>query len=187
MAQPRRRRATTMLLAALGGLSIVPHTVGAQTLTDPDAARAAMESLAFLEGDWVGSGWTLDPQMGRVALRQMERVRRGADGTVLLIEGTGFSTADGEAPAFQALAVVAWTETEGYTMHSWVSDGRAGSRPFEVHPTGFTWSADFPGGRVEYSMELTPAGQWLERGTLYRDGADPMVVIEFQLERRPDP
>jgi hypothetical protein len=158
---------------------------GQGTVADTAARRDAMARLAFLVGDWEGIAWHQTPTQ-RDSLWQTERVRYKLRGQILLIEGLGrrwTGTATPGDTAFNAVAIVDWLPERSYAMRSHTLDGREGTFPIEVSDSGFGWGVEFPGGRIRYTMRLTPAGEWSERGEFSRDGERWFPTFEMLLRR----
>ena len=106
-------------------------------------------------------------------------------GQVLLIEGVGRHGVSGALgdTAFNAVAVVDWLPDRGYAMRSHTLEDRVGSFGLQVADSGFVWGFDVPAGRIRYTMRLTPAGEWLERGEFSRDGTQWFPTFEMRLHR----
>jgi hypothetical protein len=51
--------------------------------------RAAIDKLAWIEGEWRGDAWMMTGPNERHAADQTERIYRAAGGTVLVIHGLG--------------------------------------------------------------------------------------------------
>ncbi|HEX7123901.1 MAG TPA: hypothetical protein VF178_16105 [Gemmatimonadaceae bacterium] len=173
------------VLAVLIGAPIVALDAQAPAAPDTAARRAAMQKLAFLAGDWVGPA-TANMPGGPLRMQQTEWVRYKLGGQILVVEGVGRLLA-GETPGdtvFNAFAIVDWTPQHGYRMRSTTLEGRSGEFPLEVSDSGFVWATSAQGGRVRYTMRLTPAGEWHEVGEYLREGAPAIKVIEMRLKRR---
>src|SRR5437763_13218627 len=68
------------------------------------AQRAAMTSLAFMDGAWRGTGWALGPSGEKISFTQTERVGAFLDGSVKVVEGKAYD-AGGKA-VFNAFATI---------------------------------------------------------------------------------
>ena len=170
-------------LLLLGG-----STLGAQ-MPGPDTAakRKAMEKLAFLVGDWGGEASATVGRGQQIRLWQTEWVRPKLKGQILAVEGIGRRLpATGPADTiFNSWAVIDWAPEKGYFMRSNVLDGRSGEFPVTVNDSGFVWGFEVMGGRVRYTMNLTPLGEWHEKGEFTRDGAQWFPTMEMRLKKTP--
>jgi hypothetical protein len=54
----------------------------------------------------------------------------------------------------------------------------------EVQQNGFVWGIQVPGGRIRYTMVVTPAGEWHEKGEFTRDEQNWFPTMEMKLKRR---
>jgi hypothetical protein len=168
---------------------------GAQLLAQPAmvdtaARRKAMEKLAFLVGDWGGEATAMVAGGQQLKMWQVEWVRPKLKGQILAVEGMGRRLLAG-GPAdtlFNAWATIEWTPEKGYMMKSTTMDGRSGEFPLTVSDSGFVWGIDIPsGGKVRYTMRLTPAGEWSENGQYTRDGTTWYPVMDMRLKRTTSP
>lgn len=165
--------------------AVTTPVLSQQAAADTAARRAAMDRIAFMAGDWAGDAWAMLGPGQRLELRQTEWVRRKVGGHVMLVEGLGRRLTDG-APrdtVFNAVATVDWLPERGYVMRSFTLEGQQGEFPLEVSDSGFVWGFDVQGGRIQYTMRLTPEGQWHERGEFIR-GEQAFPIFEMRLTRR---
>lgn len=144
------------------------------------AQREALAKLAFMDGTWRGSAWTLLPSGEKHTLVQTERVGPFLDGTVKVVEGRGYE-ADGRL-AFNAFGTISFNPaTQAYSMRSHAM-GNAGD--FKLTPTadGFTW--EIPAGpmTIRYTATLKD-GTWVEVGDRIVPGKDPVRIYEANLKR----
>ena len=124
-----------------------PPSALAQRPPDPAALLAAqsdsMLRLAFMDGAWRGTAWTLLPSGEKREVTQTERVGPFLGGSIRVIEGRGFE-ADGRL-AFNAFAVISYDpRASRYSMRSY-AQGRAGDFEITATANGYTW--EIPGGR----------------------------------------
>jgi hypothetical protein len=158
-------------------------------MVDTAARRKAMDKLAFLVGDWGGEA-TAFTQAGQMKLWQSEWIRPKLKGQILAVEGMGRRLlASGPADTlFNAWATIEWTAEKGYMMKSVTLDGRSGEFPLTVSDSGFVWGIDLPqGGKVRYTMRLSPSGEWMENGQYTRDGSTWYPVMDMRLKRTTSP
>lgn len=174
-------KATLSLLAVIAVCA--GSAAGQQTAADTAARHQAMTRLAFLEGDWAGKAWASQGPGSRLEMWQTERVRFKIGGQVLLVEGLGRRLVDGQ-PAdtvFHALGTIDWLPERGYLMRSFTLAGQQGEFPLTVSESGFVWGFDVRGGRVRYTMQVTPSGDWNEKGEFTRDGEQWFPIFEMTL------
>src|SRR5690606_36536348 len=124
-------------IALAAVLLAAPVTASAQVPASPngsEAQRAAMDRLAFMDGEWRGEAIVHGPQ-GTMTLTQTERVGPMLGGSIKVIEGRGYA-ADGSTQ-FNAMATVSWDARAGrYGFRSY-AQGYSGDYPFEVTEAGF--------------------------------------------------
>lgn len=173
---------TSLALAA--ALFCVPVAASAQALNPAGTAeqRAAMQTLSWMDGEWVGEA-TISMGPGQTMTHpHTERIGPMLGGSIKVIEGR---SAGEVAPAFNAFAVVSWDDAaDRYTMRSY-ANGHAGDFPLEAGADGFRWTMPAPGGEVRYVTTFRD-GEWVEIGEFVMPGRDPMKVIELRLRRRGD-
>ena len=174
--------------AALVGLSLIaagrPSMASGQGRPDPAALaaaqREAMSRLAFMDGVWKGSAWTMTPSGERHTLTQTERVGPFLDGSVKVVEGRGYES-DGTV-SFNALGIISYDPgTAAYTMRSY-AQGYAGD--FTVTPTdnGFTW--EIPAGPMTIRhTAVIKDGVWKEVGDRILPDREPIRFLEMTLTR----
>lgn len=169
-----------LLLMALGG----PSIASAQARPDPAALaaaqREAMSRLEFMDGEWMGSAWTMLPSGERHDVTQTERVGPFLDGSIKIVEGRGYE-GDGSL-SFNALGIISYDpQTEAYSMHSY-AQGHVGD--FVLTPTadGFQW--EIPAGpmTIRYTAVIKD-GTWREVGDRILPGQDPIRFLEMTLTR----
>lgn len=179
--------ARRLALVTLLTLTVLGTPAAAQG--PPDAAatlaaqRAAMERLAFLDGEWRGTAWTLAPSGDKHTLTQTERVGSFLGGTVKVIEGQGYE-ADGSV-GFNAFAVVSYDPAgDTFTMRSYAM-GRAGD--FELTPTenGFTWEIPAGPAKIRYTATIAD-GEWHQVGERIVPGQEPVKFFGMDLVRLGD-
>ena len=165
---------------------------GRQEAPQAREARAAMQKLSWLAGQWRGTATIVQPG-GQQTLIQSEDVRFKVFDTSLLIEGTGRNQAAGERPGeivFQALAVISYdAPSKAFKMRAITERGSVDPH-IEVKEKEIIWGFEVPGGggEVRYHIRLSDQGHWLETGEFTRDGGQTwMKFIEMDLQRQDDP
>ncbi len=163
-----------VVLGALwGSIAGWPHPIAAQDASPPRAV-VALRQMGFLIGEWNGDGWI---QVGaeRRTFHEHESVRYAAGGTVVVVDGTGTVTSPGPAQGtigHLAFAVLSYDSAKA--TFRWRAFRKEGDE-IEDEPTisdrKLVWGLPVPPtGRVRFTIELTPAGEWSEIGEYSRDG-----------------
>jgi hypothetical protein len=176
---------------AVVGLSLMmasaPPVVSAQGRPDPAmliaAQREAMSQLAFMDGEWKGSAWTMLPSGEKHTLTQTERVGPFLDGAVKVVEGRGYE--DDGSVSFNALAIISYDpSTRAYTMRSY-AQGHAGDFALTPVADGFQW--EIPAGpmTIRYTAVIKD-GTWTEVGDRILPDREPIRFLEMTLTRRGD-
>lgn len=152
---------------------------------DTTSRRQAVEKLRFLIGDWGGEATAFIGPGQQIRMWQTEWVRPKVMGQILAVEGLGRRlTPSGPADTvFNAFGTIDWTPERGYQMRTQIANGHVAIIPLQVSDSGFTWGIDVPGGRSRYTMRITPAGEWHERGEFSRDGQQWFPIMEMRLKR----
>jgi hypothetical protein len=178
-----------MIARLAAGLLLVTTSLTAQMPAPPDTAarRKAMDKLSFLLGDWGGEATAVVGRGQQLRVFQTEWVRRKVGGQVIAVEGLARRyTPEGlKDTVFNTLGVIEWLPERGYFMRSHVMDGRSGEFPVTVSDSGFVWGFEVPGGRVKFTMVVTPAGEWYEKGEFTRDGTQWFPTMEMRLKKLP--
>jgi hypothetical protein len=153
-----------------------------------DTARARMSALAFLHGEWEGTG-TLMQGPGRSATaRAREVAEPRLDGTLLVVEGIGRAATqagDGEHVVHHAFGVVSWDAAAGgYRMTAYRVDGSRVHADVTVGRDSLVWGfKEGEGPSVRFTVALTPEGRWHEIGEYSMDGARWTRFLEMTLAR----
>ncbi len=175
-----RRRALVAVLALLS----LPAIAGAQdprAAADIAKARDALKAVALMAGQWAGEAEVRSGPGQPLKVKQTEDISWGASGTVLVIRGTGRDPAT-DAVNFEAFGTIWFDAEAGRIRMRTFNNGRSVEPEIEVRADTVVWGFPVPGGRVRYTIALTP-DTWHEVGHYLRDGAPPMPVIEMRLRR----
>lgn len=163
----------------------VSHSQGRPPDTSP-AQRAAMEKLAYMAGDWQGTGWM---QMGpgpRSEFRGGEKVQSKLFGLALLVEGAFFAPDSGgkERPAHTTLGVISYAPAEEkYKFRYWLATGFSGERDLTLTDDGWYWELPAgPGATIRYTMTHED-GTWSEIGERTTDGKTWQKFFEMKLKK----
>lgn len=145
--------------------------------------RAAMQTMAWMDGEWVGEA-TVYAGPGRTLTHpHTERIGPMLGGSIRVIEGR--TAADDGGALFNAFAVISWDDAaDRFTMRSY-ANGQAADFPLEASEEGFSWSTPSRGGEMRYVTTFRD-GEWVEVGDFVLPGREPMRVIELRLRRRGD-
>jgi hypothetical protein len=150
----------------------------------PVAQIEAMAKLAHMAGEWNGEGW-MDMGARRATFRGGERVQSKLDGSVMLVEGSFFSTiGEREVPVHTTLGVI-WFDpaSKKYRFNTWLATGTAGQHELELLESGWRWQLETPrGGTMRYTTKLTE-DEWLEIGERSTDGSTWTQFFEMKLKK----
>ena len=178
-----RRASLTVLLST----TVLATAAFGQGRPDPakliPAQQAALAKLAFMDGLWRGTAWTLLPSGEKHTLTQTERIGPFLDGSVKVVEGRGYE-ADGKV-AFNAFGTISFNPATGaYTLHSHAM-GSVGDFSLTPTATGFVW--EIPAGPMilRYTATLQN-GTWHEVGDRVMPGKEPVRFFEMNLKRLGD-
>lgn len=172
-----------LLTAALLGAAPVALAQGTDNSAAIAEQKEAIAKLAFLHGEWRGTV-SIASRTGKRELIQTERVGPMLDGTVLVIEGTGFAQ-DG-SKAFNAFAVISYdSDSDRYWITSW-SDGRNGKFPLTPRAEGFDWETPGPGGAVIRYKATIENGEWHEVGSFEQPHGQIFPFIDMRVSRLGD-
>ena len=170
-------------VALLGAVTMI-ESASAQGRPDPaalmEAQRKAMAPLAYMDGVWRGSAWTVLPSGEKHDVTQTERIGPFLEGTVKVIEGRGYG-ADGKV-AFNALGIISYSpDKQAYTMRSYAM-GRSGDYALTPTADGFTW--EIPAGpmTIRYTAVIKD-GTWKEVGDRIMPEKEPVRFFEMTMKR----
>lgn len=150
-------------------LCLFGFLIGTTGLSAQDVAA----DFGWMEGQWKGTGWVMDPQTReKTEFMQYEDIELGAGNTVVIIQGTG-KDPKSEEEIFSAAGLLYWDrEAEAYKMHAHTErDGGVLADIDFKEPGLFTWGFDVPGGRVEYDLDARN-DVWTEKGFFKPQGSN---------------
>jgi len=128
-------------------------------------AKAQIIKLAFITGEWKGSGWVLGADKQKHYFDQTEKVQFKLDSTALLIEGVGKTNG---IVTHNALAIITFVKSkEHFNFQSYLSSGHGGSFKAELLANRLYW---YPSDNMRYIIYLTDKGQWYETGEINQNG-----------------
>lgn len=145
-----------------------------------EKCKSKLQKLSFMEGEWSGSGWTVNQDQSRETFSQEETISYELQGTILHIRGKGHNE-DGEM-IHNALGVIYYDAKEDkYFMQSFLDTGQQIRANFEPSQDGYKWwFSDGNGGTIQYTATFDQ-GKWVEKGAYSRDGEQWYPFMEFQL------
>lgn len=145
------------------------------------AQKEALQAMAFMDGEWRGSAWTLGRDGKRHEIIQTERIGPLLDGSVKLIEGRGYN-ADGST-GFNAFGVLSYDpSTKAWTLTSW-AQGRRGDFALTPKPDGYVWSIPAgPNATIRYTAVIQ-GDTFREIGEYLAEGKPPRQTFEMNLTR----
>lgn len=178
-------------LAAVALLCISTTLVAEETPQRPprpEAQLAAMKKLAYMAGEWKGSGW-MDFGGRRLTFTGSERVQMKLDGLALLVEGAFFSRPEGataDVPVHTTLAVISFDPAaKKYRFNTWLAQGTSGEHELVVAENGWSWQLTHPRGTTRYTMSRPAEDEWLEIGErLAADGKSWQKFFEMRLTKQ---
>lgn len=178
---------TTTLLCLLGAITAFPLPAHAQERPDPakviPAQQQAMSKLAFMDGHWRGTAWTLLPSGEKHTLIQTERVGPFLDGAIRVIEGRGHDQ-DGKV-VFNAFGTISYNPaTKGYTLHSYAM-GNVGNFALTPNEGGFVWEIAAGPATIRYTATIKD-DTWNEVGDRMLPGKPAVRFYEMNLKRLGD-
>jgi hypothetical protein len=130
--------------------------------------QAAMKRFAWMQGVWRGPAKGVN-RSGPYTVTQTERIGPFLSGTVIVMEGKGYSPDGGVG--FNAFGILSYdAAAKGYKLHSYAL-GYAGD--FTLTPTanGYVWVTGSQPPRRIFEMTLKRVGDtdWPEGGGVPRD------------------
>ncbi len=156
------------------------HEMSSEAMQQKKPQSADMDRLAFLDGIWRGTAWTLTPN-GKHEIIQTERIGSFLQGNIKVIEGRGYEHSG--AVSFNALGVISYNSaTQSYSISSWAL-GQQGVFPFHVRADGYDWEVPAgPGASIKYSATIVN-GEFVEVGHHVAGSAAPIKIFEMRLRR----
>jgi hypothetical protein len=150
------------------------------------AQKEAMQKVAFLVGQWKGTGWMMMGPGRRDEFLSTETVESRLDGLVLIIEGVHESSdpARKGLVVHHALAELSWdARASGYRFRSHLATGEESDFPGKVVDGAFVWNLDTPVGKMRYTIKLDAQGRWSESGERSTDGQTWQPFFGMTLDR----
>lgn len=184
---PNRNR--HIRLIAITFIVLTTFASYAQTPNLVKVKKRGMRHIAFLAGQWEGSGWIFTQQGQRKTFQQSENIQWKLDSTILLIEGHGIDNmggADDGKLIHDALAIVSFDHKEkNYHFNSYLGTNGLSTEAKGIlgEDGSFTWGFDTPQGRINYIIMLKGENEWHENGEFIRPDGAKFQFIEMTLNR----
>lgn len=150
----------------------------AQNAAIDTVAKKAITDLAFITGQWEGSGWMIGVDGVRHEFTQSENIRFKLDTTAILIEGKGFA---GGRAVHNALAVIRFNATENrFDFYSFLSSGKEGVFKAFIENGELVW---YLNEGMKYTVRIDDKGNWYEKGEMNM-GESWFQFFETNLHRK---
>jgi hypothetical protein len=139
-----------------------------------------MVKLAFMDGVWKGTAWTILPSGEKHTITQTERIGPFLEGSVKVIEGRGYEP-DGKL-AFNAFGTISYNlATRAYTLHSY-AQGYVGDFVLTLTADGYVWEIPAGSMTIRYTAVVKDSA-WQEVGDRIMPGQEPTRIFEMNLKR----
>ena len=167
------------VLTAIGIMTTFLAKSQSQTLSVEH--QNSMKRLAFLAGDWEGSGWVMGYDGKKHTFQQTEAIKPGLDGVILTVEGIGMEE---DKKVHHAFAVIsADLENDNYDFQSFLFSGRGGNFEARIeNDSTLVWEIPNPNAPIRYTI-LVSNNTWNEKGEMKR-GGDWTQFFEMNLTRK---
>ncbi len=164
-----------IIILTLASLIVVAN---AQTRETDKTAQAEVKKLAFLVGEWKGTGWMMGQDQVKWSFDQTEKIFFKLDSTAILIEGLGKS--NGKI-IHDALAIITSKgESDQYDFQSFLPSGQKGTFNSELIDGVYYW---YPTEFIRYIIRINERGQWVEVGEINK-GGNWYQFFEMTLDRK---
>lgn len=176
-------RRTVAGFAAGSVMLFASASAGAQRPGAGAAVDSAMAPLAWLAGQWEGSG-TMQTRTGSEVATVRESVEARLGGRVLVMEGIGREpSTDGNGRiVHHAFGVLSYDPERKQHVFRAFRDGGVVEADTRLVDGVFTWEIAIPNGRARY--HITRDGEeWLETGEYSLDGSTWRKFFEMRLRR----
>ncbi|MBI5011118.1 MAG: hypothetical protein HZB98_16015 [Bacteroidia bacterium] len=174
-----------MILIGLAGIFFLPDLTAQ---TDPAKVIEQVKKFSWMVGDWQGEAWYLGRDQQKTYIEQKEHIQTRLNGTIITMEGTGFSKPSGQDEArivFQAFGIFTYDMASSKFVLRAYQGGNFIDSELTFNPDGsFTWGIEMPYGKTRYTLRLTPEGKWNEVGEFSRDGTTWVKNFEMMLSKQ---
>jgi len=149
--------------------------------------KQEIQKLAYLAGQWKGEATMRRGNTPPIKVLQEENIQFKLDGTVLVIEGTGYSPENPNQLVFNALGIISFNPyTKQFGMKSHTMEGNQTDAYFKIIAENhFEWGFETPQkAKIKYDIVLDPnAKTWVEKGEYSADGTTWYPFIELKLNK----
>lgn len=171
-------------------LIVIPSQVtGVKNVPNPSDSDE-MNKLAFMIGEWHGSGWIYLGPGNRQTFMQKENIQFKVGGQVMQIDGLGLTRdpeTGREIVVHDALGIVMFDKTAGvHRIRAYSAKGGAVDSDFKLDNKTAVWGFEDrrAGGKIRFTLTIDDDGRWIEKGEMTRDGQNWFQFIEMKLERK---
>lgn len=175
----------TQRLTLIAALLVVVASVPSfgQEKSGSSVAAEKMSKVAWMDGNWKGTGWYVTSTGERESFTIDEKAHLKLGGVALYIEGLGRDKND--RIAHNALAILSYDDVAGkYRIHAITKEGRATEATPIVGDGSIVWGFAIPNrGEVRFTMKQTERGEWHEVGEFSRDGQTWIKFLEMTLTK----
>lgn len=138
--------------------------VSAQDWETDKAAQTELKKLAFLVGEWKGSGWMMGMDRMKQSFEQTEQFRFMLDSTVIMNESQRIM----EDKAVQrSLNIVTFKESGHYDFQYLLPSGQKSTSKSELKDGKLFW---YPMDFIRYTIQLDDQGRLFEKGEINKGG-----------------
>jgi len=152
---------------------------------DLEAQRVAMGRLSFLAGEWIGRASIQRGPGAPTELVQTENVQYKLDGLVLMIEGVGRASSDGQ-PVLQALGLISYDDQRMVYQMRAFNEGRFLEAEVKLseHGKSMTWGFTLGDIRTKSLLRMDENGQWTELHEIIIGSQPPKRLMEIAVRRQ---
>ncbi|MDG1418928.1 MAG: hypothetical protein P8J78_11275 [Maricaulis sp.] len=177
-------------LAKPGQISIIALALTMMSATnaaaqDSSAAQKPAHALAWMLGEWEGSGWQMDRTGTRNSFDVYERADAIVGGHAVTFTGRGYAPRGGGdtgALVHDAFGLITHTPT-GYQMRAVTFAGHQQDVDMTITEHGFEWALQLgPDTRIVYTARLD-GEEWLEAGAYWPANGPCRQTFEMRLTR----
>lgn len=156
---------------------------------DPSKVREQLKEFMWMEGDWKGDAWYMGRDQVKTPLIQKEHVELKLDGSIITMEGTGYSIPAGsesEKVVFQAFGILTYDQIHSkFIIRAYQGGHFIDSDLVQNTDGSYSWGMELQGGKIRYTLRLTEDGKWKEAGEFSRDGgANWFPTFEMTLSKQ---
>lgn len=159
-------------------LLVFSPSLFSQDIETDQESKSEIKKLAFIVGNWKGTGWMMGRDGQKHNFIQTEKISFKLDSTAILIEGLGL---DNGKVIHNAMAIINFKkDSKSYNFRSYLANGRNGDFKAELIDGVLYW---YPNDNIRYIISLSASGQWVEVGEMKR-GSEWFKFFEMTLEKQ---